>query len=482
MAIDVLAKIDEHELVADICRESFWDFIKEFWSVIIDEPMIDNWHMEYLCRELQDVAKWVFERKPKRYDLLINISPGTTKSTIATIMFPVWCWIEAPWIQTICGSYGNELALDLSSKSRDVVQSGKFRKCFPELSLRPDQNTKTFFQNTKGGWRYATSTGGAVTGKHGHINIIDDPIDPRGAVSIAELKAANEWLTNVISKRKVNQERTVTIMIMQRLSMGDPSALWLELKKKGVAIRHICLPAEMTEHTEVKPKKLGKYYKDGLMDPVRLGRKVLNEQKLMGLRSYAGQYLQRPSPPGGDIFKVGFLEILNIDYRGVGWKLVRFWDKAATRDAGCFTVGLLMGYNLKTKEFWVLDVARGQWDSSERERIMKQTAQLDGKKVFIRVEAEGGSGGKESAEATIRNLAGFRVKAEHPTGKKWDRADPYAAQVNAGNVKLRKGDWNAEYIKELSYFYDEGYFMDQVDASSGAFNFLAKRRLKIGSL
>jgi predicted phage terminase large subunit-like protein len=130
---------------------------------------------------------------------------------------------------------------------------------------------------------------------------------------------------------------------------------------------------------------------------------------------------------------------------------------------------------LKNGMFLVDDVKRGQWGSAERERIIRQTAEADGKKVFIVVEQEPGSGGKESAENTIRNLAGWMVQAERPTGDKTLRADPFSVQVNNGNVLLRTAVWNKSYMDEFELFPNSSY-KDQVDASSGAFNFLIKKK------
>jgi len=474
---------DEYDVLASVCRESFWEFVQEFWGEIIDEKLVPNWHMEYLCRELEKVADRVFNRQPKLYDLLINIPPATTKSTIVSVMFPIWCWTRCLWVQIICGCFAHPLSLDLSVKGRTILQSEKFKACFPEIVLRSDTNTATKYQNIKGGWRYATSTGGAVTGQHGHINIIDDPVDPRGANSEADLKAANDWLTNVMPKRKVNQANTVTIMIMQRLSQGDPSALWLGWAKQGLPIKHICIPAILTD--DVRPRNLRRFYKKGLLDPKRLSREVLAEQELIGTRAYAGQYLQSPMPPGGGMFKTGRIRIESISYSNAkGWVFCRYWDKAATHGGGAYTVGVLMGKD-PDKAYWVLDVVRGQWDAGERERIIKQTAVMDGKVVVIRVEQEPGSGGKESAQATIRNLAGYRVWADvvgSSSGNKEHRADPFSAQVNGENVKMKEADWNAEYLKELSFFPDPGYkYKDQVDASSGAFAYLSRPRRYVGA-
>ena len=77
-------EIDINQVKAELCRRSFFTFVKEFWDVVIPEVPVYNWHIEYLCNHLQEQAGLIKERKPKRYDTIINIPPGTTKSTICT--------------------------------------------------------------------------------------------------------------------------------------------------------------------------------------------------------------------------------------------------------------------------------------------------------------------------------------------------------------------------------------------------------------
>jgi predicted phage terminase large subunit-like protein len=86
----------------------------------------------------------------------------------------------------------------------------------------------------------------------------------------------------------------------------------------------------------------------------------------------------------------------------------------------------------------------------------------------IGIEQEPGSGGKESVERTISNLAGYSVYADKVTGSKEVRAEPFAAQVQGGNVYLVAGDWHYAYLDELESF-PAGKWKDQVDASAGAF-------------
>jgi len=126
-----------------------------------------------------------------------------------------------------------------------------------------------------------------------------------------------------------------------------------------------------------------------------------------------------------------------------------------------------------------VDVVRGQWSALERNRIIQQTADLDATrypgKVTVWVEEEPGSGGKESAELTIRQLAGHHVKSERVTGEKQTRWRPFAAQCEGGNVRLVRGQWNSVFIDELC-IAPNGTHDDQADAASGAFNKLAMKR------
>lgn len=150
------------------CIDSFFTFIKEFWSVIIKEELKLNWHIEYLADELQYISKFIVSRDPKPYDLIINIPPGTTKSTIVTIMFPAWLWTQDPSLRIISNSYSETLSMEHAIKSRDIIQSDKFKLLFPEVKLRRDKAAKSFYANTGSGSRFATSTGSSVTGEHGH--------------------------------------------------------------------------------------------------------------------------------------------------------------------------------------------------------------------------------------------------------------------------------------------------------------------------
>ena len=148
---------------------------------------------------------------------------------------------------------------------------------------------------------------------------------------------------------------------------------------------------------------------------------------------------------------------------------VRYWDKAATEGGGARTAGVLIAEKEKSGSVYVEDVVCGQWSALKREQIMRTTAERDGRSVAIWLEQEPGSGGKESAEASIRNLAGFVVHRDRVSGDKVTRAAPLAAQCEAGHVRLLRGPWNQAYLEELRAF-PLGSYADHVNASSGAFD------------
>lgn len=481
-------------LQREINDRSLYDFLEWVWPAYSAQPFVPNWHIKYLSKQLEKVAYRVGERKPKKHDLLINISPGTTKTALCSIVFPIWCWTKWYWMKFITASYSSDLALESAEYSRDIVKSAHFQEVYPEIEIKSDKDSKGNFrivvnkgnvsrnrkqrqQQLIGGNRFSTSVGATCTGYHADILIWDDPINPQQATSARLLESANHWLDQTVPTRKTSKECSAIVGIMQRLHQDDPSGHLLEKDKDN--IKHICLPGESIHFAKyVKPKKLlKKYTADGLFDKRRMNKTVLKDLEAdLGQYGYAGQIGQNPAPPGGGLFKVANFTMTAqlIDRRQIV-RSVRYWDKAGTAGGGAYTVGVKM-HLLKNNFFLIEDVKRGQWSTEVREKIIRQTAITDGVDVDVIIEQEGGSGGKESAEATIRNLAGFRVKAERPIGDKAKRADAYSVQVNNGSVIMVVADWNKAY-KEEHELFPNGTYKDQVDGSSGAFNFLIRKKI-----
>lgn len=161
---------------------------------------------------------------------------------------------------------------------------------------------------------------------------------------------------------------------------------------------------------------------------------------------------------------------------------VRYWDLAATEsDTADYTVGALCGVT-DDGRWVVLDIKRARLSPAKVERLVRRTAEEDGRDVRIAMEQEPGSAGKNNVSNYSRNvLPGFRFKGVRVTGKKEVRAEPLAAQVEAENVYINTGAWNSEFLTEFQSF-PTGAHDDQVDAVVGAFNELVnpyKKKVKI---
>ncbi len=481
---------NELEIARCLCKDSYYFFVKEFWDVVaMGAKFVDNWHIKYVCRELQYLVEWFIEgTKPnhddkynyKPYDLVINMSPGSTKSLLCSVFLQPWVWTKYPYASFIESSFQENLSVDLSRKSRMLIKSEKYKTYFPEVEISDDQDAKGKFANTFQGERNSVGNKGGITGRHADFIIVDDPIDPKGSRSIIEMEQANQFIRETLWSRKKDKARTPTVLVMQRLHQNDCTAMFLDMAARGEAkIKHICFPAVLTD--DVKPVECREYYKDGLFDPVRLPVKVLDEARAQGEYSWAGQFLQRPVPIGGGMFKVDKIKIKEsweLPDKRLFIKKVRYWDKAATEGSGCFTVGFLMGKD-RDQRFWILDIVRGRWDTATRERIIQETALKDGQDVVIGVEQEPGSGGKDSALTTVRNLIGWRVVVQKATGAKELRADPFSAQVNGENVYMLRAPWNSALLDEMALFPNSTY-LDQVDSGAGAFNLLTQNVRRVG--
>lgn len=161
---------------------------------------------------------------------------------------------------------------------------------------------------------------------------------------------------------------------------------------------------------------------------------------------------------------------------------VRCWDLAATEKTEngdpAFTSGVLMGKR-KNGRYIVADVVNKQMSASDVRQTIKHTAQQDiakYKRVKIRLPKDPGQAGKEQAESYIKFLAGFNVVTVAETGSKEARAEPMAAQWQAGNFDVLTGAWNEEYLQQLENFPDSK-FKDMVDASANAFTELETKNV-----
>jgi len=158
---------------------------------------------------------------------------------------------------------------------------------------------------------------------------------------------------------------------------------------------------------------------------------------------------------------------------------VRGWDLAATdTDEGgdpAYTASVLIGKR-RNGRYVIAHASNDRLRADKVRAIVKQTAAADKAKyrrVKIRMSQDPGQAGKEQADSYIKMLAGFDVVAVRESGDKISRAEPFAAQWQAGNVDVVAGPWTEVLLGQYESF-PESKYVDLVDSGSNAFNELEK--------
>jgi predicted phage terminase large subunit-like protein len=411
-------------------------------------------HHKTICDALMRVVAGTLSR------LIINIPPRYSKTELAVINFIAWSLGHFPDAAFIYTSYSARLAANHAYQVREFVTHPAYQAIFPGIQLKDDSRAKDEWRTTHGGVVYAVGAGGTITGygagKHretfGGAIIIDDPHKADEAKSSVMRQNVIDWFQNTLETRK-NSPNTPIILIMQRLHENDLAG-WLLEGKNGEQWEHICYPA-ITENGEA-------------LWPQKHSIETLRQMEKAAPYVFAGQYLQKPAPPQGGLFKpdclipIEALPAINIEW-------VRGWDLAASVD-GDYTAGAKLG-KLPDGRFVIADMVRSRLMPDTRDAILQNIAKKDGVATRISLPQDPGQAGKTQILYLTRQLAGFSVKTSPESGDKITRAMPLAAQINVGNVLMLKGSWNESMINEMQLF-PNGTYDDQIDALSRAFETL----------
>ena len=422
--------------------------IPKTWTVEAD-------HLRLIAEHIDAVENGQIDR------LAIHMPPRHAKTETVTVRYGVYTLQGAPADNVLITGYNERFARRMGRKARNIAVG--------RLEMDPAKQAADEWATSAGGVLMTRGVGSPPTGTGFRRIIIDDPIRRReDAESEVYREKVWDWYTDDLYTRLEPGGALVLIMTLwheddvgARAVASEPGR-WTVLK----------LPA-LAEEGDVLGRKPGE-----ALWPERYNVEALHRIRDVmvqneGIRGWEALYQQNPTPRQGSFFKVDRLQI--VEALPANLRSVRAWDQASTENAGDFSAGVKMAGPDKEGLFYVSDVHRGQWSTDVRNREIKQTAELDGTPVKIKGAQDPGNAGVDAALAFVRMLAGFSVKTERVSGDKVTRADPYSAQVNAGNVRLLRGKWNAAYIEELRGF-PGGKNDDQVDGSADAFNELSLAR------
>lgn len=461
-------------------------------------------HHAIVCQVLEDVFYG------RRRNVIINIAPRYSKTELAVVNFVSWAMGKVPDAEFIHTSYGSPLAIGNSARVRDTMNTPEYQEIFsqrqegfmpdgktpriiPATRIDPYNSGKEHWKTTEQGVFYAAGAGGAITGfgagkmdmqrtEFGGAIIIDDPHKPDEALSKPMREGVFDWYQNTLESRR-NSPHTPIIVIMQRLHVEDLAGK-LARGDAGEHFDVISIPAlhgGQREEDEtvfvqvngetvevVMPKGT---FRDGDTHALWPEKHTLERLQAMDQANgyvFAGQYRQKPAPLSGGFFKPDLITKLPIAPLGVRTRK-RGWDLAASEGKGDWTVGALLGMQENGRPI-ILDVKRDRAGPDKVDLLMSVTAKNDRSAgIEQSIPQDPGQAGKSQISHFAKMLAGCVIHSSLESGDKDTRAQPFASQVNLGQVDMVEAPWNKELIEELR-MYPNGTNDDQVDALARAYN------------
>lgn len=427
-------------------------------------------HHRHLMTQLEAVSDGTIDR------LMVQMPPGSAKSTYASILFPAWYLARHPRAALMTCCHTDSLASHFGRRARALAQEWSDTLGY---RLAGDERAAHRWRTNHGGEYFATGLRGPITGRRADLIIIDDPVKSWAEADspLAREHAWNWYRSDLLPRLK---PRGRIILVTTRWHQDDLGGRIQDMEPGWTVLK---LPA-----LAVPPDPLGRAPGEALWPEWEDTDALLRKKTAMGERAFAALFQQDPRPPSGGLFLTERLRLTDAGlFQSLG--AVRAWDLAAAvpgpgRDPD-WTVGLRLERD-ERDGFIVQDIRRLRGTPGEVEAAIMAAAQQDGASVTIALPQDPGQAGQAQIAYLTGKLAGYIVRSSPETGSKLTRASPVAAQVEAGNVSLIQAPWNRAFTEELRDF-PHGGKDDQVDALSRAFMTLVTpakpaRRLQVSLL
>lgn len=398
----------------------------------------------------EDIGEKMTFEKNQRY--IIEIPPRHGKSVLFSVLLPAFYIVNHPDRKVLLASYSYNLAGEFAFKVRTLLKNNMLS----DLVIEKIDN----YETKEGGGLFSAGVGGSITGKGASLLILDDPFKNLEEAKSKHIRSkVYEWFNSTFYTRA---EPDANIIIIQ--TRWHTEDLTGRLLSDSSDWNEIKLPA-IAEENDILGRTIGEaLWQDRF--PIE---KLLEIKKSIGSYLFSALYQQNPLSEEGSMFKREWFEI--VDQAPADLTRVRYWDLAATEEKASgdpdWTAGCLLGK--KNGIFYICDMQHVRNTPLQVERLVKQTAVVDGIGTRIYIEKEPGAGSKSLINYFKRQvLEGFTVYEDEKRSSKEVRAVPFSAAAEAGNVKLVKGHWNKDFLDEIELF-PQGDHDDQVDAASGAF-------------
>jgi hypothetical protein len=348
-------------LLQAVCRNDFVSFVRKCYHTLSPgSPFHPNWHILAMAYHLEQVRLGKIKR------LIINVPPRSLKSITSSVALSAWILGHDPSEQIVAVSYGSELAIKLANDFRAIINAPWYQKLFPGTRISRTKNTETEVTTTRNGLRLATSIDGTLTGRGGNIIIIDDPLKPIDALSDSRRQRVNDWFANTLLSRLDNKLDGAMVVVMQRLHMDDLTGMLLRGSDEWTLLS---LPA-IAEHEERIQIGPDTYHTRRVGDLLHAEREPLfildSIRSQLGSDTFAVQYQQAPTPPGGAMIKRHWVcRYDHLPVRTSSTSVIQSWD-TASKEGGENDWSVCTTWLRQEGKFYLMDVLRGRFDYATR--------------------------------------------------------------------------------------------------------------------
>jgi predicted phage terminase large subunit-like protein len=468
---------DQRELLAELLEESLYEkartdfhtFVRLMAPSLLPEGFTDGAHIRIICKALMDLEKGTENGGIDR--LMVFLPPGYMKSILCSKLFPAWCFGRNPVWNILQIGHGTQFSEDNFGRPlKDMIESDEYKRIFPGTSVKQDVRAAGRWETDQGGRYFATGVGSAITGRRGHIAILDDVVTEHTAYSDLEREKINAWYSPGLKTRLLPKGKE--LIINTRWHDSDLAGYLLKSAKKNKDSKQwtvISIPALCDKTaSELLGLKEGEsswpefWPTETLLD-------LKNAEEMTSAR-WAALYMQNPTPDSGNLIKLEWCKLWsNEEAQKLGLRdctqppptsyvlisLDTAFSEKETADFSAYTVwGIFqketMSYNgrmMSVPSMILLDSDKGRWgfpDLCRKVQALYDFHKPDG--VLIEKKASGQS---LIQEMRRRNLP---VIEYNPDTDKLNRVHACTPFFENSRVWFPDTDWAFELIQDLTRF------------------------------
>lgn len=439
-------------------RKSHLHFMQYCWYYKT-QPFLVGQHTRIICERIDRAFNDL--RKGKSTFLMVLVCFRHGKSEITSRFTVPHFLAEFPEKEVFVCSHNAKLAYKFSRRSQMIMESDSFKELYPDIGFDPARKSVEEFVLSNGiGKAQYIGLGGGISGIGGDLIIVDDFFGSRADAESAAIRAGvNTAIVDDVLTRRPSP--CIFLMTVTPWHVDDPV---------GTIRRRMKEEKDFPEFEVLEFPAFSDRYKTGTLYPEKYPLEWYEQQRaILSLdNGYSYNSLMQVNPVrrSGNFLKIDKIKyydkITDVTAQPSLW--VRGWDLASSlaqykKNDPDYTVGVKLTINyiksnisgVEIPVCYIEDVIRGRWEAPQRLKVERDTAIGDGQNCYVYCESIAGY--KDNYTTLKNDLYGIASVYSHTEIKDlFAKIQDFAVSLEAGNVYIKKAEWNQVLIDELRNF------------------------------